>query len=52
MSGHVRSQRGRNILHRTWSVVTHFVDDVEPDRLSTVAPVGADGTRAKPFCQS
>jgi hypothetical protein len=52
MNGHVRLHRGLSTLHRTWSVVTHFVDDVEPDRLSTVAPIGADGTRVKPFSQS
>ena len=39
-------------MHRTWTVVTHFVDDVEPDRISTIAPLRADGTRAKPFSQS
>jgi hypothetical protein len=52
MTGHTRSNRARNFLHRTWSVVSHLVDDVEPDRLSTVAPMRADGTRAKPFSQS
>ncbi len=52
MSGQVRTHKGKTILHKTWSVVTHLVDDVEPDRLSTVAPIGADGTRAKPFSQS
>lgn len=52
MKGHVRLHRGRSILHRTWSVVTHLVDDVEPDRFSSVAPLGADGVRAKPFSQN
>lgn len=52
MSGYTRTHRGTNIIHRTWSMVTHLVDDIEPDRLSTVAPVGADGVRAKPFSQS
>jgi len=39
-------------LHRTWSYVTHLLDDVEPDRISTIAPIGADGTRVKPFSLS
>lgn len=39
-------------LHRTWSVVTHLVDDVEPDRISTVAPISATGSRVRPFCQN
>lgn len=51
MSGNVL-RGGRNVLHRTWSVVTHLVDDVEPDRISTIAPVGADGARVQPFSQS
>lgn len=52
MSSPVRLHRGQRVLHRTWSVVTHLVDDVEPDPVSTVAPVGADGTRVKPFSQN
>ncbi|MEI2643194.1 MAG: hypothetical protein V9G10_12945 [Candidatus Nanopelagicales bacterium] len=42
----------RNVLQRTWSVVKHLVDDVEPDRLSTIAPIAADGTRVRPFSQN
>ena len=52
MRSHVGLHRGLNALHRTWAVVTHFVDDVEPDRFSSVAPIGADGTRVKPFSQN
>ena len=36
MAGTVKLER--NVLQRTWSVVKHLVDDVEPDRLSTIAP--------------
>jgi hypothetical protein len=52
MKGNVRLHRGRNFLHRTWSVVTHLVDDVEPDRISTIAPMAATGNRVRPFSQS
>ncbi len=52
MNAHTRQYRGQKIVNRTWSVVAHLVDDVEPDRLSTVAPMGADGTRAKIFSQN
>jgi hypothetical protein len=52
MNGNLRLRRGHKALHKTWSVVTHLLDDVEPDRISTIAPVRADGTRAKPFSQS
>jgi hypothetical protein len=47
-----KSRKERRILHRTWSVVRHLVDDVEPDRLSTIAPIGADGVRVRPFSQN
>lgn len=40
------------ILHHTWTVVSHLLDDVEPDRISTIAPIAADGTRVRPFCQN
>lgn len=40
------------ILHHTWSVVSHLLDDVEPDRISTIAPVGADGVRVQPYSQN
>jgi hypothetical protein len=40
------------MLHRTWSVVTHLVDDMEPNRMSSVAPIGADGARVKIFSQN
>jgi hypothetical protein len=52
MKGTVKSRRGRDILHRTWSVFTHLVDDVEPDRISTIAPIAATGTRVRPFSQN
>ncbi len=52
MSSILRLHRGRNVLSRTWSVVTHLVDDVEPDRISTIAPMAANGTRIRPFSQS
>jgi hypothetical protein len=52
MNGNLKHSRGRNILDRTWSVVTHLVDDVEPDSISTIAPMSANGTRVKPFSQS
>ena len=52
MNGTQKLRRGRHALRRTWSVVTHLVDDVEPDRISTIAPVGANGTRVRPFSQS
>jgi hypothetical protein len=52
MKGDVRLRKGRDVLHRTWSVVTHLVDDVEPDRISTIAPVGATGNRVRPFSQN
>lgn len=52
MNGHARLGRGHKVLHKTWSVVRHLMDDVEPDRISTIAPVGADGNRAKPFVQN
>jgi transcription elongation GreA/GreB family factor len=45
-------RRGRKVLHRTWTVVTHLVDDIEPDRISTIAPIAADGSRVKPFSQN
>ncbi len=50
MAGTVKLER--NVLQRTWSVVKHLVDDVEPDRLSTIAPIAADGTRVRPFSQN
>ena len=37
-------------LRRSWLVVSHLVDDVEPDRISTVAPMSATGSRVRPFC--
>jgi hypothetical protein len=52
MKGTAKSRRGRDILHRTWSVFTHLVDDVEPDRISTIAPIAATGTRVRPFSQN
>ncbi|MCU0298597.1 MAG: hypothetical protein MUF33_08775 [Candidatus Nanopelagicales bacterium] len=52
MSVNLKVRRGRGVLQRTWRVVTHLVDDVEPDRISTIAPVAADGTRVKPFSQN
>lgn len=52
MKGTVKLRRGRKVLHRTWSVVTHLVDDVEPDRISTIAPIAADGSRVRPFSQN
>ncbi len=52
MSRGTRRHLGSKTLHKTWSVVRHLVDDVEPDRISTIAPIRADGTRAKPFCQN
>jgi hypothetical protein len=52
MNGRPKLPRGRQILHRTMTVVAHLVDDVEPDRLSSVAPMGADGLRVKPFSQN
>ncbi|MEZ5184951.1 MAG: hypothetical protein R2720_04330 [Candidatus Nanopelagicales bacterium] len=48
----MKLRRGRKVLHRTWSVVTHLVDDVEPDRISTIAPIAADGSRVRPFSQN
>ncbi len=39
-------------LRRSWLVVSHLVDDVEPDRISTVAPMSATGSRVRPFCQN
>ena len=52
MKDTVKLRRGQKVLHRTWSVVTHLVDDVEPDRISTIAPMAADGTRVRPFSQN
>ncbi len=52
MSGYQKSTHTMSFLHRTWSVVSHLVDDIEPDRISTLAPMGADGLRAKPFSQN
>ena len=40
------------LLNQTWSVVSHLLDDVEPDRISTIAPVGADGVRVRPYSQN
>ena len=42
----------RKVLRRTWTVVKHLLDDVEPDRISTIAPIAADGTRVRPFSQN
>jgi len=52
MKGTVKFRRGRKVLHRTWSVFSHLVDDVEPDRISTIAPISATGTRVRPFSQN
>lgn len=52
MKSTVKFRRGRNVLHRTLSVVAHLVDDVEPDRISTIAPMSATGHRVKPFSQN
>lgn len=52
MNGTVKLRQGRKVLHRALSVVTHLVDDVEPDRISTIAPMAADGTRVRPFSQN
>lgn len=52
MNRNLKPHREPSILTRTWSVVTHLVDDVEPDRISTIAPMAANGTRVKPFSQS
>lgn len=52
MKGNSRPSRGHEVLNKTWSVVKHLVDDVEPDRISTIAPIQADGNRAKPFSQN
>ncbi|MCB0901888.1 MAG: hypothetical protein KDB83_07180 [Actinobacteria bacterium] len=52
MKSTVKRRRGRKVLHRTWSVVSHLVDDIEPDRISTIAPIAADGTRVRPFSQN
>ena len=52
MKSTVKIRRGRKMLHRTLSVVAHLVDDVEPDRISTIAPISATGTRVKPFSQN
>lgn len=49
MAGTVKE---RNVLQRTWLVVKHLVDDVEPDRISTIAPIAADGSRVRPFSQN
>jgi hypothetical protein len=45
-------QRGSEFLHRAWAVVTHLVNDVEPDRICTIAPIGATGERVRPFSLS
>lgn len=52
MRSHVSLHRGLISLHRTWAVVTHLVDDVEPDRFSSVAPFAASGGRVRPFSQN
>ncbi len=52
MNSNVKLRPGRKVLHRTWTFVAHLVDDVEPDRISTIAPIAADGTRVKPFSQN
>lgn len=52
MKSTVKFRRGRKALHRTLSMVAHLVDDVEPDRISTIAPISATGTRVKPFSQN
>ncbi len=43
---------GRAMLHLTWAVVSHLFDDVEPDRISTIAPIAATGDRVRPFSQN
>lgn len=50
MSGAVVKER--TVLQKTWTVVKHLMDDVEPDRISTIAPIAADGSRVKPFSQN
>ena len=52
MKDTVRLRRTKDVLHRTWTVVTHLVDDVEPDRISTIAPIAATGNRVRPFSQN
>ncbi len=52
MKGTAKVHKNRDMLHRTLSVLTHLVDDVEPDRISTIAPVAANGSRVKPFSQN
>jgi hypothetical protein len=52
MKGTTKLRRSRAMLHRTWAVVSHLVDDVEPDRISTIAPIAATGNRVRPFSQN
>ena len=52
MKGTTKLRRSRALLHRTWMVVSHLVDDVEPDRISTIAPMAATGNRVRPFSQN
>lgn len=49
MSGAVKE---RTMIQKTLTVVKHLMDDVEPDRISTIAPIAADGSRVKPFSQN
>lgn len=49
MSGAVKES---TVLQKTWTVVKRLMDDVEPDRISTIAPIAADGSRVKPFSQN
>jgi len=52
MRSTAKLRQTKDVLHRTWTVVTHLVDDVEPDRISTIAPIAADGMRVRPFSQN
>lgn len=40
------------VVQKTLTVVKHLMDDIEPDRISTIAPIAADGSRVKPFSQN